>query len=116
MTRAVKMAARWAVALTVLLLASSAVAGGALQRLPGDYVFARGDGSPGPVTFSHASHIDAARPSCLGCHPKTFRILEAGRTASRDPIRHERMEAGAACGACHGKAAFGFETCDNCHK
>jgi c(7)-type cytochrome triheme protein len=107
---------RWMAAMAGVVVASSALAGGALQRLPGDYVFARGDGSPGPVTFSHASHVDAAKPSCLGCHSKSFRILESGRTASRDPIRHDRMEAGAACGACHGKAAFGFESCENCHK
>jgi c(7)-type cytochrome triheme protein len=45
-----------------------------------------------------------------------FRILEAGRTASREAIRHDRMEKGAACGACHGKTAFGFDSCDLCHK
>jgi c(7)-type cytochrome triheme protein len=98
------------------LLATAALAAGNLQRLPTDYAFPRGEGSPGPVIFSHASHVDAAKPSCSTCHPKTFRILEAGRTASRDPVKHERMEQGAACGSCHGKTAFGFETCENCHK
>jgi c(7)-type cytochrome triheme protein len=116
MTRTTLRRARLAAVAVAVLLAAPAAAGGKLQKLPTDYVFARGEGSPGPVTFSHESHVDAAKPSCVTCHAKTFRILEAGRTFNRDPIRHDRMEAGAACGACHGKTAFGFESCDLCHK
>ena len=116
MTRKLGTTARVAVVLGALLAASTALAASKLQKLPADYVFARGEGSPGPVMFSHQSHVDAAKPSCTTCHSKMFRILEAGRTASRDPIRHDRMENGAACGACHGKTAFGFESCDLCHK
>jgi c(7)-type cytochrome triheme protein len=111
-----KGAVRAVVAVGALLAATSALAGGKLQKLPPEYIFARGDGSPGPVTFSHESHVDAAKPSCTTCHPKEFRILEAGRTSAREPIRHDRMEAGAACGACHGKTAFGFDSCEMCHK
>ncbi len=107
---------RWAVVLVGALAAGTAAAGGKLSRLPGDYIFARGDGSPGPVTFSHATHVDAAKPSCVTCHPKSFRILESGRTVTAEPIQHKHMEAGAACGACHGKTAFGFDSCDTCHK
>lgn len=98
------------------LLATAALAAGNLQRLPTDYAFPRGEGSPGPVIFSHASHVDAKKPSCVTCHPRTFRITETGRTASREVVKHERMEAGGACGACHGKAAFGFDSCELCHK
>jgi c(7)-type cytochrome triheme protein len=115
MTRISKVG-RLGAALAGLLLAGAAAAGGKLQKLPADYVFPRGDGSPGAVTFSHGTHVDTVRPACVACHPRSFRILEAGRTTSRDPIRHDRMEAGAACGSCHGKAAFGFESCDLCHK
>lgn len=116
MRRQLDRAARLTVVLTAVLAAGSALAGGKLQKLPTDYVFPRGEGSPGAVMFSHESHVDAAKPSCTTCHPKTFRILEAGRTVSREAIRHERMEAGAACGACHGKTAFGFDSCEMCHK
>ena len=115
MTRDNRLVSRWTAAVGGILVAGAAMAGGALQRLPGDYVFARGDGSPGPVTFRHSTHVDAARPSCPSCHPRNFRILEPGKTPSRAPIRHEHMEAGAACGSCHGKAAFGFESCEACH-
>lgn len=108
--------ARVAVALVVALAASGALAAGKLHRLPSDYVFARSDGSPGPVTFSHGSHVDTAKPSCVTCHPRVFRITETGRPQDREPITHARMEKGAACGACHGKAAFNFEQCDMCHK
>ena len=107
---------RLAVALAAVLGAGAALAGGPLGRLPPDYAFPRGDSSPGPVIFSHASHVDQAKPSCVTCHPRVFRITETGRAASRETVRHEQMEKGGACGACHGKAAFGFETCENCHK
>jgi len=116
MTRHPDTVARLAVALALAFVATAALAGGKLHRLPTDHVFARGEGSPGAVTFSHASHVDAAKPACLTCHPRIFRITEAGRRADKEPIQHARMEAGAACGACHGTAAFGLDTCDNCHK
>jgi len=116
MTRHAGTVARVALVLGALLAAPATPGADKLQRLPTDYVFARGEGSPGPVIFGHQSHVDAAKPSCTTCHSKLFRILEAGRTASRDPVRHDRMEKGAACGACHGKTAFGFESCDLCHK
>lgn len=116
MKRHTSRAVRLGLVLGAVLTAGSALAGGKLQKLPTDYAFPRGEGSPGPVMFSHDTHVDAAKPSCTTCHPRTFRILEAGRTVSREPIRHERMEAGAACGACHGKTAFGFDTCEMCHK
>ena len=107
---------RWVAAVAVLLLAGAAHAAGPLPKLPADHVLTQGDGSPGKVTFSHASHVDTAKPNCVVCHPSRFRILEAGKTASGEPIRHQQMEAGAACGACHGKGAFGFDSCDTCHK
>ncbi len=116
MTRT-RMAARCFVAMAVLLVAGAASAGGKqLPKLPGDYVFARSDGSPGPVTFSHASHVDTGNPSCVTCHPQKFRILESGRLTTGDAIKHQQMEAGAGCGSCHGKTAFGFDSCDTCHK
>ena len=102
-----------------LLLAGAGTALGAskLPRLPGDYIFPRGEGSPGPVTFSHQSHVDAGKPTCLGCHPKNFRILETGRDITGQPLQHKRFESGAACGACHdGKAAFALDGCDSCHR
>jgi c(7)-type cytochrome triheme protein len=116
MTRSANVAARVAFAVALALAAGSAVAAGKLHRLPTDYVFARSEGSPGPVTFSHASHVDDKKPACIACHPRTFRITETGRPQDREPITHARMEKGAACGACHGKAAFGLDSCDNCHR
>jgi c(7)-type cytochrome triheme protein len=105
-----------AAVLAVALVAGTAAGAGKLHRLPTDYVFARGDGSPGPVTFSHRSHVDEAKPACMTCHPRTFRITESGRPQDRDRITHARMEKGAACGACHGKTAFAFDSCEMCHR
>jgi c(7)-type cytochrome triheme protein len=107
---------RWGLALVLAAAAGAAVAGGPLQKLPPEYAFPRGEGSPGPVLFNHESHVDAKKPSCTSCHPRTFRILETGRTQKREVVTHERMEAGGACGACHGKTAFALDTCENCHK
>jgi c(7)-type cytochrome triheme protein len=116
MTRNARLAARLAAVLALGLAAGTAAAVGTLHRLPTDYVFARSDGSPGPVTFSHTSHVDAKKPACITCHPRTFRITESGRPQDRERITHARMEKGAACGACHGKEAFGLDSCDSCHK
>lgn len=104
-----------AVAGLVLGLASAAGAGG-LAKLPADYVFPQGDGSPGSVTFSHASHVDAKAPGCVGCHPARWSMLRPGQAVGLEALKHEAMEKGQACGACHGKQAFGFESCELCHR
>ena len=107
-----------ALPIVVALALGLAGAGAAadLGKLPPDAVLPRGEGSPGQVTFRHASHVDPASPSCVSCHPRQFRILERAATASGAPIRHAEMEKGALCGSCHGKAAFGFDRCELCHE
>jgi c(7)-type cytochrome triheme protein len=102
--------------IVALLLVGPAMAASKLPRLPKDFIFPQGDGSPGQVTFSHASHVDEGAPTCLSCHPRTFRMLEAGKAADGQPLSHDRMKAGLGCGACHGKTAFDFDSCDMCHK
>ncbi len=98
-----------------LLLATGALADG-LAKLPPDYTFKQGEGSPGKVTFSHQSHVDAKAPGCTNCHPKLWKTLDKGATADGKPIRHEVMEKGGQCGSCHGKTAFNFDSCDLCHR
>jgi c(7)-type cytochrome triheme protein len=98
-----------------LVLATGALADG-LDKLPPDYTFKPGDGSPGKVTFSHQSHVDLKAPGCTNCHPKLFKTLDKSATADGQPITHKAMEQGLQCGACHGKAAFGFDSCDSCHR
>jgi c(7)-type cytochrome triheme protein len=93
-------------------------AGGAwadLPRLPQALTMPQTGDSPGVVTFRHDSHVDTKSPGCLSCHPRRFSIL--GRSADQKPvaIKHAAMEKGEACGACHGKQAFGFEDCTACH-
>ena len=114
MTIAAKRMLRTAVLALGIGLAAGAAAEG-WKKLPGDFALPASDGSPGPVTFSHESHVNYAG-SCVTCHPRVFRILEKGMTADGQPIRHEAMEKGAQCGACHGKTASGFDSCDGCHK
>jgi len=101
--------------LAAVALATVAAADG-LSKLPPDHAFPPSDGSPGKVTFSHSSHVDVKAPGCTRCHPRLFKTLEKGATADGQPIRHKVMEQGGQCGACHGKAAFGFDSCDLCHR
>lgn len=96
-------------------LSAVATAAGALPKLPAPRAFPMGEGSPGAVEFRHESHVDSDRPACTGCHPSTFSILRPAATADDRPVTHARMEAGRACGTCHGKTATGFDDCTFCH-
>jgi c(7)-type cytochrome triheme protein len=89
-----------------------------LPKLPGDLTLPTASDSPGPVVFRHDSHVDTAKPTgaCTACHAGTFKILGKATPAPAERITHKRMEAGQACGACHGKKAFNFDDCTNCHK
>jgi c(7)-type cytochrome triheme protein len=101
------------------MLAAVALSGAALAadlpRLPVALKLAQSGDSPGVVTFNHDMHVDGAKPACLACHPAAFSIL--GRSTPKDSpaVTHAAMEKGQACGACHGKAAFGFDDCTMCH-
>jgi c(7)-type cytochrome triheme protein len=106
---------RWAGLLAGVLVAGVGSAEG-LKRLPADFEMPQGDGSPGKVTFSHATHVDQKQPSCLACHPRAFAMLQKGKAVGLEQVKHEAMEKGQACGACHGKQAFGLDSCENCHK
>ncbi len=100
----------------VLALGAVALADG-FTRLPKDYAFPRAEKSPGAVTFRHTSHVKARAPDCTVCHPRLFKLGQAGETADGSPMRHARMKSGAQCGACHdGEKAFGLEDCEQCHE
>lgn len=101
-------------ALTVLLAAGVAMAGD-LPRLPVPLKLPQSGQSPGVVTFTHESHVDAAKPRCVACHPKQFSILGRSATKRTRVVTHAAMEKGEMCGACHGKSAFNFDDCSTCH-
>lgn len=83
-------------------------------KVPEDYTFPMGEGSLGPVTFSHDSHYDYDNPNCGKCHPAHFKMLVHGKSPE-GPITMETMDAGKNCGACHnGKTAFDTKDPDNC--
>jgi c(7)-type cytochrome triheme protein len=81
---------------------------------PPAITFASAESSPGPVTFTHASHL-ARGAKCADCHPGLFKMRRGGASLTMDA-----MAAGKACGACHnGKKAFeamDAEKCATCHK
>lgn len=107
----------WAMVGAVLMFVS-VLAAQSLPKLPADLTMRSSGDSPGAVTFSHASHVDQARPDCTSCHPKLFSILPQQAGQKRAALTHDAMTKGAACGACHdGKKAFAFEDdCTFCHK
>lgn len=82
-------------------------------RLPPDVTYGGAADSPGPVVFSHTTHVPLRDNQCLACHPQTFSILQPTRK-----ITHEEMNAGKQCGACHdGTQASGVrDACDHCHR
>ena len=89
----------------------------ASMKLPPDYTFPRRGESPGPVTFSHESHIDSKQPSCAPCHATRFKLIEPGKPV-RAELTSQQMHSVELCGACHdGKNVFGIEDdCSNCHR
>jgi c(7)-type cytochrome triheme protein len=98
-----------------LVLAAAPVMADDLPRLPAARKLPQTGDSPGVVTFDHEMHVDPAKPACLSCHPRLFSILGRSAATRERTIRHAAMEKGEACGACHGKHAFGFEDCTMCH-
>jgi len=85
--------------------------------LPEDITFPLGEGSPGPVTFSHQSHVLMQEtPTCASCHAEGgFSILKT-EPSQKQPLLMEPMYNGESCGKCHnGKAAFSSEDCQSCH-
>jgi len=101
--------------MVALLVTAGGVALAELPRLPRDLPLVKSADSPGVVVFRHESHVDEARPACIACHPQRFSILGKAGEERRPAVTHAAMEKGQACGACHGKGAFGFEDCTMCH-
>jgi c(7)-type cytochrome triheme protein len=80
---------------------------------PAERTFPQAPDSPGPVSFRHASHVDASAPDCLSCHGNSYSFL--GRTqAPPAGLMHDTKH----CGGCHdGTSAFSVEDdCAACHK
>ena len=79
-------------------------------RLPPEQTLADQIDSPGPVVFSHTTHVEFTDGNCLACHPSPFSLLGRHRV-----ISHEEMEAGRSCGICHnGSDATGVDDSDAC--
>jgi c(7)-type cytochrome triheme protein len=95
-------------------VASRAVGDGApTLRLPPDVTYREAEGSPGPVVFSHSTHVAFTDTKCIACHPSIFSILQPTRR-----ITHAEMDAGTKCGACHdgSKASAVQGDCTHCHQ
>jgi c(7)-type cytochrome triheme protein len=101
--------------------APAAVASATDLVLPEDYTFPQSDNSPGPVAFSHWTHVDAAEPDCGACHATLFRLHAPGMPIDDAAASKEEPAGGwfheELCGSCHdGEAAFDVdEGCEMCH-
>jgi c(7)-type cytochrome triheme protein len=86
-------------------------------KLPEDKVFPQGEGSPGVVTFRHASHLDLKQPDCSFCHAQRFAILKSNLVTSR-PDKKTDLHREERCGGCHdGQKSFSVkEDCQLCHQ
>jgi c(7)-type cytochrome triheme protein len=105
-----------AVTIVGLAFGSLALAQG-LPRLPADLTLPQAKDSPGKVVFSHATHVDQAKPECTTCHPKMFKLVNPQLARGAERLVHAKMEKGAQCGSCHnGKDARGFDDCTMCHR
>jgi c(7)-type cytochrome triheme protein len=97
----------------IALLALGGHAAAQQLRLPPDVPYAKAEGSPGKVIFSHQLHV-AVSEKCTACHVTLFRMLTPARS-----VTHAEMESGRSCGACHNdKLAFGPAEpagCARCH-
>lgn len=82
-------------------------------RLPQDIVYTRTT-TQRPVPFSHVTHFEYAKQSCVVCHPQPFSML---RPTHR--VTHRAMDHRAQCGVCHDgvKAASTRDStsCVECH-
>jgi len=110
----------------VLAIAASVLAIGMppaseAQKAPSDFELPKGEGSPGPVTFSHEKHKEGAE-KCTACHTKVFK-MKKGTTGG---MTMAKMAEGQSCGTCHngktelkGKKVFDAndsDKCKTCHK
>lgn len=103
----------WAIGVVLLGLAAPPHAAGEALKLPADVTYRGAAGSPGPVVFSHETHVPLTDTRCVACHPALFSILRPTRG-----ITHDAMNAGRQCGACHdGSKASGVQaSCEHCHR
>ncbi len=70
-----------------------------------DFMY-RGPDSMFDALFPHSSHVEWLR--CESCHPTIFRYRNT-------PPTMDDVNAGRACGQCHGKVAFPTGSCWRCH-
>jgi len=88
-------------------------------KLPEVFTFARGDGSPGEVSFGHETHhsrIESTQRSCAICHETDFSLRGPGKPRV-GKLTMDRMKRGELCGTCHnGNKAFGLDDCTTCHQ
>lgn len=70
----------------------------------------------GKVTFSHTSHVKAAKGDCKVCHDKLFPQDAKAPLNFKAGLHKPAEQKGTSCGACHKAGGTSFETKGNCVK
>lgn len=70
----------------------------------------------GKVTFSHASHVKAAKGDCAVCHDKLFPQDAKAPLNFKAGVHKPAEQKGVSCGACHKPGGTSFESKGNCAK
>jgi len=73
------------------------------------------EAKPGPVTFDHTKHVEAAKKDCKACHDAIF--PQAKAPLDYKESMHKKAETDKkSCGACHVAGGTSFESKGNCAK
>ena len=104
---------RRATVVTGLDRVASAPGGSRRSQGPRPITYARGESSPGAVTFRHATHV-GGKAGCANCHPQPFAMRSSGARPGGG------MHDPSACAYCHdGGKAFAVtdeNACTRCHR
>lgn len=102
------------ITIAVLSLVAFGVAYGQKKVGGGEIKYESKGANLGPVTFSHASHVEKHKAKCNDCHTKLFKMKKG------DKLTQASFKEGKYCGACHnGQKAFSAwaeADCNKCHK
>lgn len=87
----------------------------AQKKVGGGEIKFEAKGSPGPVLFSHESHVNKHKSKCTDCHTKIFKMKKGEAKIAKANHGEEKY-----CGVCHNGKKFFSQTkdadCTKCHK
>jgi len=103
------------ISICILALMALSVAYAQQKKVGGGEINYEAKGTPGPVLFSHETHVNQYKAKCTDCHTKIFKMKKESSKMTQALFAEGKF-----CGACHdGKKAFSAVAkadCQKCHK